>query len=416
MIALAIPFFFLLIGLELLLTHRIQGRREYRLADAVTDLSCGVGQQALGVFVSIALFFGYDFVATNWSFAAFAPSDPLAWIIAFVGVDFLYYWWHRLSHEVNILWAVHVVHHHSQDYNLAVALRQAWFSGVTSWVFYLPLAFVGVPAAVFFSMVALSTLYQFWIHTRAVRRCGVVEGILNTPSAHRVHHGINPRYIDRNHGAILIVWDRLFGTYEPEGEEVVYGVVTPHQSWNPLWANFEYFAKILRMAKDAPRAFDKLAVWWKAPGWKPRGLGAHEVPPPVDAKSFVKWDTPCPAALGWYVVLQYLPVVVATFCVLWFSEVLGAPSQVALVALLLFSTFVFGALLEGRAFAPAAEVCRQFAIAAVALWFVGARAGELPLGIAIAGVCAVSAVAFWRVNSSVRVEHRAAPSQESTVV
>src|SRR5258706_7740971 len=197
MIALAILFFFLLIGIELYITHRVQRRREYRLNDAITDLSCGVTQQAVGVFIAVVLFAGYDYIATHWSLLSLGPGDALAWLLAFVGVDFLYYWWHRLSHEVNVLWAVHVVHHHSQDYNLAVALRQAWFSGSTSWLFYLPLAFLGVPSAVFFPMVAISTLYQFWIHTRAVERCGFAEGILNTPSAHRVHHGINPQYIDR---------------------------------------------------------------------------------------------------------------------------------------------------------------------------------------------------------------------------
>ncbi len=192
---------------------RLVERDVYRLADSVTDLSCGILQQVVEVFLKTALFAGYA-----WLFAAHrlfdVPMDAAwAWAACFVGQDFLYYWFHRWSHEVGAGWAAHVVHHQSEEYNLTVALRQGALQPAFSWVFYLPLAVLGFPPAMFLAVSSFNTLYQFWIHTRLIGRLGPLEWVLNTPSHHRVHHGRNPRYIDRNHGGTLIVWDRLFGTF-----------------------------------------------------------------------------------------------------------------------------------------------------------------------------------------------------------
>ena len=213
-IAFAVPFFFVLIAIELAVA-RARLRAVYRLADALGDLGCGMIQQVSPVFLAASVLAGYTFVyerlrVVTWS----APAA--AWVVAFVGVDFLYYWWHRSSHEVNVLWAAHVVHHQSEDYNLAVALRQAVLTSYTAQLFYVPLAFLGVPPLVFASVNAISTLYQFWIHTELVGKLGWMEELFNTPSHHRVHHAINPQYLDKNHGAIFIVWDRLFGTFARE--------------------------------------------------------------------------------------------------------------------------------------------------------------------------------------------------------
>src|SRR4051812_7775689 len=160
----------------------------------------------------------------------------MTWLVAIAGVDFLYYWWHRLSHRVNLLWAAHVVHHQSEDYNLAVALRQSVTTSATLFPFYALLAFAGVPPLQLAVSTSLSTLYQFWIHTELVPRVPWLERLLNSPSAHRVHHAINVRYLDKNHAATLMVWDRLFGTFEPETEAPVYGLTRPLASFNPVWS------------------------------------------------------------------------------------------------------------------------------------------------------------------------------------
>src|SRR5437660_3553961 len=227
-IALAIPFFFLLMGVELWVARR-RGVKLYRFADAVVDLSCGMTQQILLVFQVALLVAGYAWLYQHrlWTLPTWA-----AVVVAFFTVDFTYYFWHRLSHEVNALWAVHIVHHQSEDYNLAVALRQAVLSVWTIWPLHLPLALIGVPPATFLIIESASTLYQFWIHTELVGKLGIFEKLFNTPSQHRVHHGINPRYLDKNYAATLCIWDRLFGTFEEEKEEAVYGLVKPLKSFD----------------------------------------------------------------------------------------------------------------------------------------------------------------------------------------
>ena len=183
-IALAIPFFFLLIGVELWVAAR-RGLKLYRFADVIADLSCGMTQQLFLVFEVAALTGGYVWLYQNHRLFTFAEGSIWPWVIAFFAVDFVYYWWHRLSHRVNVLWAVHAVHHQSEDYNLAVALRQAVLSVWTIWPFHLPLALAGVPPLVFATVESFSTLYQFWIHTELIGKLGWFERLFNTPSQHR---------------------------------------------------------------------------------------------------------------------------------------------------------------------------------------------------------------------------------------
>jgi sterol desaturase/sphingolipid hydroxylase (fatty acid hydroxylase superfamily) len=202
-IQLAIPVFFLLIGVELV-AARLLERDAYRFSDSLNDLSCGILQQLLEVFLKTALFAGYAWLFAAHRVCEIPAAAAWAWLACFLGVDFCYYWFHRWSHEVNAGWAAHVVHHQSEEYNLSVALRQGAFQPAFSWLFYLPLALVGFPPAMFLAVSSFNTLYQFWIHTRLVGRLGPLEWLLNTPSHHRVHHARNPKYVDRNHGGTLV--------------------------------------------------------------------------------------------------------------------------------------------------------------------------------------------------------------------
>ena len=283
-IQLAIPVFFLLIGVELV-AARLLERDSYRLSDSLSDLSCGILQQVLEVFLKTALFAGYAWLYAAHRWLEVPANAAWAWAACFVGVDFCYYWFHRWSHEVNAGWAAHVVHHQSEEYNLTVALRQGAFQPALSWVFYLPLAVLGFPPAMFLAVSSFNTLYQFWIHTRLVGRLGPLEWVLNTPSHHRVHHARNPEYIDRNHGGTLIVWDRLFGTFGAERQEPVYGITRPLASWNPVWANLHYWAEMWQLARRARRPLDRVRVLWKRPGWRPDELGGYVAPPEVDRAS-----------------------------------------------------------------------------------------------------------------------------------
>ena len=364
-IALAIPVFFLLIGVELLV-GRLLERDSYSLSDSVGDLSCGVLEQVTGVFLKALVFGAYAFVYTGYRVFDVPEGAAWAWLACFLGYDLLYYVYHRFSHEVNAGWASHVVHHQSEEYNLTVALRQSALP--VSWIFYLPLALLGFPPPMFLAVAAFDTLYQFWIHTRLVPRLGPLEWVLNTPSHHRVHHGRNPRYIDRNHGGTLIVWDRLFGTFAAEDEEPVYGITRPFASFNPVWANLHYWVEMWEVARRTARPLDRLRVLWQRPGWRPADLGGPVAAPEVDRASYVKFDVPLPRPLKRYVLGQLVLVLLATTPYLQRNEALGTAGRIGGALLIAFSLVSFAGLLEKRSSASLLEALRLAVIAFAAAW------------------------------------------------
>jgi hypothetical protein len=200
--------------------------------------------------------------------------------------DLCYYWLHRAGHEVAIFWAAHVVHHQSQEYNLSTALRQTASGGLLGWIFYLPLALLGVPPLLFGIVALVDLLYQFWVHTEHVGKLGWFDRVFCSPSNHRVHHAVNEGYVDRNYGGILVVWDRMFGTFQEEHEPCVYGTRAPLNSWDPLWANLEVYAGLAATAWRTPRWRDKLALWFKPPGWEPAGAWPK---PGFDISTVQRW-------------------------------------------------------------------------------------------------------------------------------
>jgi len=390
-IALAVPFFFLLMGLEVW-AARLRGVRVYRLNDAVSDLSAGIFQQIGLVFLKVGILLAYTWVFEHARILDL-PSGVPTFLLALVLVDVLYYGWHRLSHEVNLLWAAHVVHHSSEEYNLAVALRQGVLTPLTSLPFYLPLAVLGIPPLAFGLADAVSTLYQFWIHTRLVGKLGSVEGVLNTPSAHRVHHGINPRYLDRNYGAILVVWDRLFGSYEPEGEEVVYGLVKPLRSFQPFRAQFHFFGELASRMSATPRLADRLRVLVKGPEWTPPGMAPLPQPEPVSPSTFVKHDPPLAAGLAPYLVVQVGIAVAGATALMYLENALPLPQLVAGAALVFVTLAGWGGFLEGRRWALPLELARLALLVGLAAFMTWGTPRGVPVVAATALLAAV--LAAW---------------------
>jgi sterol desaturase/sphingolipid hydroxylase (fatty acid hydroxylase superfamily) len=252
------PLFVGLIALEWLVA-RGTGRRVYAWRDSVVDLGCGVLSQFVGVFIAVIGLAAYHAVAVHAAVQHYLPvpawpgGGPLsswtaagAWITVFILVDFGQYWLHRASHRVSFLWACHLVHHSSEELNYAVALRNSSFHGLFLWVFPLPLAIAGVPWQTFAICYGVNVAYQFWLHTRVIGRLGPLETVLNTPSHHRVHHGRDPEYLDRNFAGVLIVWDRLFGTFRRESREPEYGISPRMKGCDAVAANFWGFAAIAR--------------------------------------------------------------------------------------------------------------------------------------------------------------------------
>jgi alkylglycerol monooxygenase len=356
----AIPVFFLLIGLEIVIT-RVQEKDYYSLADTVTDFACGVVQQLVEVGLKTFLFAGYLYLYAHHRLFDVPMKSVAAWAGCLLALDFMYYWFHRKSHEVNAFWAAHVVHHSSEEYNLAVALRQGTFQQAFSWVFYLPLAVAGFPPVMFLTVSSIDTLYQFWVHTRAIGKLGPLEAVLITPSNHRVHHGRNPKYIDRNHGGMLIVWDRIFGTYAEEEEEPVYGITTPLRSWNPVWANLHYWATLFADARRAARPLDKVRLFFARPGWRPDDLGGHQHPPEVDRATATRFSSTASAGLQAYVAVQFLGALALGILFLVRQETWTSGARWAAAAGVIVTFVSCAGLLERQRWAVPLEIARLVA-------------------------------------------------------
>ncbi|MEV4132331.1 sterol desaturase family protein [Dactylosporangium sp. NPDC049742] len=266
----AVPAFLLLIVMEAV-SYRFlpdDEERGYEVRDTTTSLSMGLGSQIIGVpwKILVALAFAGLYVLTPLKLD---PTSPWTWVLLFFADDFAYYWFHRLHHEVRVFWAGHVVHHSSVFFNLSTALRQSWtpMTGTPFWLF-LPL--LGIPPWMVFLQQSISLAYQFFLHSERVGRLpAVIEWFWNTPSHHRVHHGANPEYLDRNYGGILIVWDRLFGTFEPEQARVVYGLTKNIGTYNPLRVATHEYRDIWRDVRTAATWRQRLRFVFGRPGWQP---------------------------------------------------------------------------------------------------------------------------------------------------
>ena len=271
----AIPFFVLLLVLEALSFRHARDDADdligYEAKDTRTSLLLGTGNVIINVawkLVVLAIFVAvYELSPLRLD-----PGDWWVWVLLFFADDFSYYWFHRISHESRFFWASHVVHHSSTHYNLSTALRQTWVP-MTYFPFWLWMPAVGFEPWMVLLAQSWSLIYQFWIHTERVRKLPrFLEGFLNTPSHHRVHHGSNQVYLDRNYGGILIIWDRLFGTWEPEGERVRYGLTKNINTFNPVRAAFHEYIAMWHDIRRARRLRDRLGVLYHGPGWAPPGI------------------------------------------------------------------------------------------------------------------------------------------------
>lgn len=377
-VILAIPVFFILMAAEVVYDYFKQ-RKLYRLNDAVANISCGIVEQITGLFAKIFTVAAYHFIFVN--FALFELETTWYWILlTFIGVDFFYYWAHRMSHQVNLLWLGHVVHHQSEDYNLSVALRQSTFQKMFTFYFYFPLAFLGFKTEWFVLMGAFNLLYQFWIHTEVIKNMPRwFEYIFNTPSHHRVHHGRDPKYIDKNHAGTLMIWDRMFGTFQKEEETPTYGITTPLRTWNPVKANVQPFVNLWNEMKHIPRLGDKFRLAWMPPGWYPSYLGGYRPPKPVDKTTYRKFDIEISPALNVYLFVQYLTVLVLVAVFLFNAAQMNTGLRIAAAACAVLSVMLLGMIFEDRKKALTAEGVRFSVSLLVGVLFY--TAGILPFAV-----------------------------------
>lgn len=348
-IVLVTPLFFLLIALEYA-WGRVKGRNPYRLNDAINSISLGMLSQFSAVFLKVL---NVGIYAAVYGQVAIYPHPEFwntwyGWLIALLLYDLCYYWLHRLGHRSAVLWAAHVVHHQSQDYNLSTALRQTSSGALLGWIFYLPMALVGVPPLIFAAVALIDLLYQFWVHTELVPKLGWFDRWFCAPSNHRVHHAVNDRYLDKNFGGILIVWDRLFGSYQEETEPCVYGTRAPLESWDPLWANVEVYWSLLKDSWRTRRWGDKLLVWVKPPGWRPDDLARIDPKPAFDVARVQRFHPPASRPVLWLSALQFLLLLAGATRFLWFAERIPLAESLVWLGVLVAGLWAVGALLQGR--------------------------------------------------------------------
>lgn len=382
----AVPLYILLILLELAY-ERWSGRHTYRLADAVTSIDTAVLRMLLEGPLRLLLVVPYAWLYEHARLWTLDPASPWTWLLGFVAVDFCFYWAHRNLHRYNLLWGAHQPHHSSEDFNLSTALRKGAFQTAFDWPFYLPLALLGLPLPLFLVLLGAQLVYQFWIHSQHIGRLGVLEWFMVTPSNHRVHHGQNDRYIDRNHGGVFIVWDRLFGTFADETEAVRYGVTTPVRTFDPLRLQFSWW-RLLWADAVATRSWrDKLRLWWMPTGWRPADVRAR----PWPKMGSEKFDCPSQAGLRWYAFAQFVAINALTLVYLASVKQAGWLLPLLLGPLILFGCVSLGWLFEGRRALWRLEAVRLALLAAFALaWGLWLAPAQWLFGLGLAGLCAAS--------------------------
>lgn len=375
----------------MLLTKR---RRDYRFGDTIANFCTSFVYAALGGIAIVFLLPVYEAIRTRFALFEIEPSNAMAWILGFVLTDFCHYWFHRAAHRNNFLWGIHQGHHSSEDFNLSIAVRKGIFQQWVDWPFFLPMALFGFP---FFTMYlplkGAQFAYQFWIHNQFIGKLGPVEKILVTPSLHRVHHGQNPQYVDKNYAGVFIIWDWLFRSYEEEKEPVVYGIGTPVKTFNPMGMQFVYWKQLWRDACASASKWDRLKTWFMPTGWRPENQRSAPWPGKVkDVHSFEKYDSRVDGRTKAYVLVQFAALAVMTARIGGSYDTLAtAASNSIAIIFSLWTAWSIGLILDGRPWRKF-ELARlsalaPFAVAATALQHgVAGITATLILGVTLASI------------------------------
>ncbi len=356
----AIPFFLALIGLESLVAWKM-GIKINRGPDMISSLTSGISnivKDVLGLSIAIVSYaWLVDHIAifeigTQW----------YVFVIAFIAKDFAGYWIHRMEHTINVFWNRHIIHHSSEEFNLSCALRQS-ISEVFSFVgiFLLPAAIIGVPVQVIAIIAPIQLFAQFWYHTRLIDKMGIMEYIIVTPSHHRVHHAINAEYIDKNYGQIFIIWDKNFGTFQPELKEVppVYGVKRPVHTWNPLLIGIQHMWLILKDTIRTQHWKDKIKVWFMPTGWRPEDVkGKYPMEVVEDVYHLKKYDTHLSVSMLSWSWIQLWVLLAFTMDLFLRFGAIGFPGVLVYGLYLFVSIFSITSLMDKVSYAPLAEVIR----------------------------------------------------------
>ncbi|GAB1606652.1 alkylglycerol monooxygenase-like [Argonauta hians] len=332
----------------------VLGDHRVRISDGITSISAGILSRIPLIYFKSVFLNLYQWIYSNYHFVELQWNSPYTWLFTLFAVDFSYYWFHRLTHETNLFWLSHQVHHSSEDYNFSTATRQSIFQVYFGWLFYTPMALC-IPLPIYLVHEQLNTLYQFWIHTQYIGSLGPLEYIINTPSHHRVHHGRNPYCINKNYGGSLIIWDRLFGTFEAEKpqEEVVYGLVFPIKTFEPFRVQFEYCKGFIKKWKQ----YGSFSLLFREPAWFP-GQDPNNVEFPKVKYPVVKHTTQVSNWCSLYVLAHFTAVTSFFILVLTIEKTMSRHSILAIMLFIIYSLSCFGNIFDKRSYAVYMEMLR----------------------------------------------------------
>ena len=359
LITLSIPLFFGLVLIEFLYGYFTKNNN-YRLNDAITSMSLGLISRFVPLLGLGFQYVVYTIVAEQYNLKLLNTDAIWVWVLAFLMYDLCYYWMHRIHHEVKLFWATHVVHHHGEDFNLSTAMRQTSTGFLWKWVFFLPMFLIGVPPAIYVTVAGLNLIYQFWVHTEHIGRLGWMEYVFITPSNHRVHHAQNDDYLDANYGGVFILWDRMFGTFIDEREDLkpVYGTVKPLKTFNPFWANIEVFYQMLMDSIRTKKWSDKVKVWFSPPAWRPADVAEKYPITKNDLSNFKKHDPQIMMEGKIFALFQFFVINAMTLVMLFNVNLFDYSQMLSIIFFIVFVAISNSFILDGKSFAYRFELLR----------------------------------------------------------
>lgn len=341
-LAFAVPLFLAFIFLEYWVSHR-QGKAYYSFTDSISNLSVGIAERLSDVFVAGVFYFIYDYLHRHYAIWSIQPTW-YNWLLLLLATDFAWYWYHRLGHEVNLLWGLHIVHHQSPEFNFTTSARVTVFQAAARTCFWAVLPIIGFPAPMITTILVVHGLYPFFVHTQTVGKLGWLEYFLVTPSHHRVHHASNEQYLDKNYGDVFIFWDKLFGTFATEKETPVYGLTKPLNSYSFLWQHFHFLLEIGYAMRRTKGIMAKLRILFGRPD-----TIDPSIRPILERKFRIRGQqNPAPKRLNRYVLWQTVFTLSLLFVFVLFEHHIGWVSKTLLAGIILTTLINCGAILEQR--------------------------------------------------------------------
>ena len=372
-LAFAVPLFISLMLLEYFVAKK-RKLDYFNLHNSIANISIGIAERMCDVLIAGTFYFVYDFIQRRYGVFNIKPG-VLLWIFLLLSTDFLWYWYHRLAHEINLLWAVHVVHHQSEDFNYTVSARITLMQAFVRTCFWAVLPLLGFPASMITTMLLIHGIYPFFIHTRLIGKLGILEYILVTPSHHRVHHACNEKYLDKNYGDVFIIWDKLFGTFQKEEEEPVYGLTKPLNTYSFLWQHFHFYIELWISFCSKKTIKEKLSVLFGRP---------DKIDPLVRARAekifrLEKGSNAITAPLNRYVIWQIILLLVSLFVFILFEKYCGAAFKAIIALVVLLTLINCGAIMERKKWVFHIELIRLFSFMLIPFCFRYSYVGTISL-------------------------------------